>query len=146
MFPEGNLLLAVFVEQHGSVNVVVIVVEHSVNLSWSDRLVEVELQFLYRVHAHIEFEQFEAGALGLVIEVVDPHQVNLRDEPVTVPYLVGPVIELRVDDLHGFTVERGIVDDAVQLHDHVNHRVVIAEVIEPDKPTIRVPDLMQKHV
>ena len=70
----------------------------------------------------------------------------MRNIPVLFPYLVRPVIEVGVDDGLRFAVKHLIGDHAGIAHDHVNHRVVIGEVIEADHSTIGVTQVIQEHV
>ena len=57
-----------------------------------------------------------------------------------------PVIEVGVDDGLRFAVKHLIGNHAGVAHDHVNHRVVIREVIEADHSTIGVTQVIKEHV
>ena len=70
----------------------------------------------------------------------------MRNESVAVSYLVRPVVEVGVDDGLRFAVKHLIGDHAGITHDHVNHRVVIGEVIEADHSTIGVTQVIKEHV
>ena len=70
----------------------------------------------------------------------------MRNIPVLFPYLVRPVIEVCVDDGLRFAVKHLIGDHTGVAHDHVNHRVVIGEVIKANHSTIGVAQVSQEHI
>jgi len=125
---------------------VVVVIQHDRCVTGFDRLVKVQFEFFDRVHSHIKLKHLQARPLRLVIKVVNLEKVNLRNEPVGIPYLMRPVVKIGIDDGLRFAVKHLVGDHTGIAHDHVNHRVVIREVIEADHSTIGVAQVGKEHV